>query len=193
MDYTSRGDLWRDSWWRFCSASQTNMTVRVIITQSAHSPTTQRTPALTSNSWGISRRARYSLASLVFISSRISFWNLNLSGAFFFSKKKNVASDASMPHGDNLWWTSELHTVFSSAHFCLVCVWTLQLDSCRRCHLATLLCDADALLVRLPSYSAELAARTVCALTLEQRLRAVPKSACSVSQPGRWVGNVFLT
>lgn len=71
------------------------------------------------------------------------------------------------------------------------CVWTLQLDSCRRCHLATLLCDADAWLVRLPSYSAALAARTVCALTLAQRLRAVPKSARSTSQPGSWVGKCF--
>lgn len=42
----------------------------------------KRTPSLTSNSWGISRRARYSLASLVFISSRISFRNHNLFGAF---------------------------------------------------------------------------------------------------------------
>jgi len=49
------------------ASSNTNICAK--ITESLHvSPPTELTPSLTSNSWGISRRARYSLASLVFIS-----------------------------------------------------------------------------------------------------------------------------
>lgn len=74
----------------------------------------QRTSCLTSNSWGISRRARYSLASLVFISSRIS------TEIATYPKPCLMPSNVSAPSG-NLWWTEEQETRFPSAHFCLVC------------------------------------------------------------------------
>lgn len=62
------------------------------------------------------------------------------------------------------WRQKALHSPPLSAF--LPRVWTLQLDSCRRCHRATLLllllCDADAWLVCLPSYGASKPARAVC-------------------------------
>lgn len=79
-----------------------------------HNVATQGTSCLTSNSWGISRRARYSLASLVFISSRIS------TEIATYPKPFLMPSNVSAP-SDNLWWTDEQETGFPSAHFCLVC------------------------------------------------------------------------
>lgn len=79
-----------------------------------HNVAAQGTSRLTSNSWGISRRARYSLASLVFISSRIS------TEIATYPKPFLMPSNVSAP-SDNLWWTDEQDTGFPSAHFCLVC------------------------------------------------------------------------
>lgn len=82
-----------------CNASDWNDVVNIM-----------SAPSLTSNSWGISLRARYSLASLVFISSWISslFWNEKLIGGGFFPPVFPLIY---------LWLMSEFVTDLLSAHF----------------------------------------------------------------------------
>lgn len=123
----------------------------------ARSPA-EPTTSLTSNSWGISRRARYSLASLVFISGRISSTDHNLSaalvclypsqclGAARSSLANRVAGDRSTP-------------LLPLSAFCCSRVLTSAGD-------ATSMppCRTDARLVRLPSYSYLRPARTMCAV-----------------------------
>lgn len=80
-----------------------------------HNVAAQRTSFLTSNSWGISRRARYSLASLVFISSRIP------TEIATYPKPFLMPWNVSAPSG-TLWWKEEQETGFPlSAFFSLVC------------------------------------------------------------------------
>lgn len=82
-----------------CNASDWNDVVNIM-----------SAPSLTSNSWGISLRARYSLASLVFISSWISslFWNEKLIGGGFFPPVFPLIY---------LWLMGEFVTDLLSAHF----------------------------------------------------------------------------
>lgn len=113
----------------------------------------QGTSCLTSNSWGISRRARYSLASLVFISSRIS------TEIATYPKPFLMPSNVSAP-SDSRWWTEEQETGFPSAHFASCVDFTRFLQAMPPRHPP----DADAWLVRLPSYRGLLTARTMCVL-----------------------------
>ena len=145
-----------------------------IYSQTARS---KRTPSLTSNSWGISRRARYSLASLVFISSRISSEITTCPERFSFCFLLQMSQCRHKVFGERA----------SSVQFPLSAflprVWTLQLDSCRRCHLATLLLlgNVDAWRVRLPPTALRSQHAPCAALTLAQRWRAVPKDARTFS------------
>lgn len=101
--------------------------------RSARSPA-EPTPSLTSNSWGISRRARYSLASLVFISGRISSTDHNLSAALvclYPSQCLGAARRSLVNRG-----TGDRYTpLLPLSAFCCSRVWTSRPDSCRRCHL----------------------------------------------------------
>lgn len=144
--------------------------------------------SLTSNSWGISRRARYSLASLVFISSRISSEITTCPERVLLFLQRSQRRKVIF--GERPSSRRRPLSAFSPR------VWTFQLDSCRRCHLSAADGDADAWSVSLPSYRAPRPARAMCALTWARRLRAVPRDARAssarrfppaCSQPGNLV------
>lgn len=92
------------------------------------------TTSLTSNSWGISRRAKYSFASLVFISGRISSTDHNLSAALVCLYPSQCLSAARRSLADR--GTEDRSTpLLPLSAFCCSRVWTSRPDSCRRCHL----------------------------------------------------------
>lgn len=129
----------------------------------------KRAPALTSNSCGISRRARYSLASLVFISRRKSSeMTTSPKRLIFFSFLQTTRCS-------NLWLITELRTDSRSAHFCLLFVLYNWIPAGNSTAPPSSLADADAWLVRLPFYSGLLPARTDCLCVC-------------VYVPWRWVG-----